>query len=54
MLITGPTTGVKEFEVDKLMVNDVFAEQAVKGDQITLPLEFKIRKSDKLYKLVEA
>ncbi|MCO4291649.1 U32 family peptidase [Solitalea sp. MAHUQ-68] len=54
MLITGPTTGVKEFDIDKLMVNDIFADQAVKGDQVTIPLDFKIRKSDKLYKLVEA
>lgn len=53
ILITGPTTGVIEYEIDSMMVNDVAAEKAVKGDVITIPVPSRIRKSDKLYKLVK-
>lgn len=53
ILVTGPTTGAKEAEVTSLMVNDESRETAIKGDEITLPIEFRIRPSDKLYKLVK-
>ncbi len=52
ILITGPTTGVEEFELTEMMVNDVVSETAKKGDSVTIPLEFRIRPSDKLYKIV--
>jgi len=53
ILVTGPTTGAKETEVLELMANDKQVEEAFKGQEITFPLDFKIRSSDKLYKLVE-
>lgn len=53
ILITGPTTGVMEHEITSMMVNDVSAEKAVKGDDITIPVPDRIRKSDKLYKIVK-
>lgn len=53
ILVTGPTTGAQETTVSSLMVEDSPAETATKGDKITLPLDFKIRPSDKLYKLVK-
>lgn len=53
VLITGPTTGVKEFVIDEMMVNDERKEVGSKGDSITMPLDFRVRLSDKLYKLVE-
>ena len=53
ILITGPTTGVKELLVDEMLVNDEKLEKASKGDSVTIPLEFRIRPSDKLYKIVE-
>ena len=53
ILVTGPTTGARETVVNSLMVEDTPAETATKGDKITLPLDFKIRPSDKLYKLVK-
>ena len=53
ILVTGPTTGARETVVNSLMVEDIPAETATKGDKITLPLDFKIRPSDKLYKLVK-
>ena len=52
ILITGPTTGVKEFELSEMLVNDQKLATAKKGDSCTIPLEFRIRPSDKLYKIV--
>ncbi len=52
ILITGPTTGAQETTVSSLMANDTVTERATKGDNITLPLDFRIRPGDKLYKLV--
>lgn len=53
IIITGPTTGVKTLIAEDFMVNDVPADKAVKGDHVTLRLDFKLRPSDKLYKWVE-
>lgn len=53
ILVTGPTTGAKETEVTSLMVDDMVVDSATKGDEITLPINFRIRPSDKLYKLVK-
>lgn len=53
ILITGPTTGAQELKVTEMLVNDQNHEKGTKGDSITIPLEFRIRPSDKLYKIVE-
>jgi len=53
ILITGPTTGAKEFELKNMLVNDEALEKGTKGDSITIPLDFRVRPSDKLYKIVE-
>lgn len=53
ILITGPTTGAQEMEVKEMFVNDKKGEKGSKGDSVTIPLEFRIRPSDKLYKIVE-
>ncbi|MCX7551384.1 peptidase U32 family protein [Xanthomarina sp. F2636L] len=53
ILITGPTTGAKEMEVREMMINDVKSEIGSKGDLVTIPMDFRIRPSDKLYKIVE-
>ena len=53
VLITGPTTGVEEFELTQMMVNDQTLQKATKGDSITIPLPFRVRPSDKLYKIVK-
>jgi putative protease len=53
VLVTGPTTGAQEFVVRELRLADgTPVEQAGKGQIISLPVDFKIRPSDKLYKLV--
>ncbi|MBD0831350.1 peptidase U32 family protein [Aestuariibaculum sediminum] len=53
ILVTGPTTGAKEVEVAQMLVNDEPLNKASKGDSVTIPLGFRIRPSDKLYKIVE-
>ncbi|WP_138432460.1 peptidase U32 family protein [Winogradskyella algicola] len=53
ILITGPTTGAKEFKLKEMLVNDKQQEKGTKGDAITIPLDFRVRPSDKLYKIVE-
>lgn len=47
--ITGPTTGIVQTFVKELYVDGVKAESAKKGDVITIPIEEKVRKSDKLF-----
>ncbi len=53
VLITGPTTGAKEFVLTQMLVNDEKKEKATKNDSCTIPLDFRIRPSDKLYKIVK-
>ncbi len=52
ILITGPTTGAQEMEVSQMFVNDIKGDKAQRGDSVTIPLDFRIRPSDKLYKIV--
>ncbi len=54
VLIQGPTTGSKQIELPHFMVDDEAAQMAKKGDVITFPIDFRVRPSDKLYKVVEA
>ncbi|CAC9972564.1 U32 family peptidase [Flavobacterium panici] len=54
ILVTGPSTGAQEMIIDEMFVNDLEAEKAKKGDDCTFKLPFRIRMSDKLYKIVEA
>lgn len=53
LLITGPTTGVEEFQLEEMLVNDKAKEKGTKGDSVTIPLKFRVRPSDKLYKIIE-
>ncbi|AZJ33110.1 putative protease [Tenacibaculum mesophilum] len=53
ILITGPTTGTQEMELKSMFVNDKEAQTATKGDEVTMKLDFRIRPSDKLYKIVK-
>lgn len=53
ILITGPTTGAQEMELKSMFVNDKESQTATKGDEVTMKLDFRIRPSDKLYKIVK-
>lgn len=54
ILVTGPTTGVIEKVVDEIRVDLKPVEKTVKGEVFSVKLEEKVRRSDKLYKLVPA
>ncbi|NOU59898.1 peptidase U32 family protein [Marinifilum caeruleilacunae] len=53
ILITGPTTGVVETTIKEIRVDLKPVEKAVKGDSFSIALDTMIRRSDKLYKIVE-
>jgi putative protease len=53
VLITGPNTGAQEMTIESMFVNDVASDKATKGDLCTFKIPFRIRMSDKLYKIVE-
>lgn len=52
ILITGPTTGVVETEIISMRVDDLEADIAPRGSEVTFALDQMIRSSDKLYKVV--
>ncbi len=54
VLITGPTTGVVQLTVNEIRVDLKNAEIAQKGVQCSVPIDTLIRRSDKLYKIVDA
>ena len=53
ILITGPTTGVIETTIKEIRVDMKSVDKAVKGDSFSIALDTMIRRSDKLYKIVE-
>lgn len=53
IIVTGPTTGVVETIVKEIRVNLKSVEKAVKGEMFSIKLTERIRRSDKLYKMVE-
>lgn len=53
ILITGPTTGVVETTIEEIRVDLKPVEKAVKGDSFSIALDTVIRRSDKLYKIVD-
>ncbi|WP_409417784.1 rhodanese-related sulfurtransferase [Flavobacterium sp. PS2] len=52
ILISGPTTGNQELVLEKMIVNEIAATTAKIGDRVTFEVPFRIRLSDKLYKIV--
>ncbi|WP_434980769.1 peptidase U32 family protein [Daejeonia sp. YH14] len=55
VLIQGPTTGSREIVVEKMMVDDRGEqEKASKSEVVTFKTDFRIRPSDRLYKIVQA
>jgi putative protease len=53
ILITGPTTGVVRTIVNEIRVDDKPVEAARKGEHCSIPVDQVIRRSDKLYRLVD-
>jgi putative protease len=54
ILITGPTTGVVQFAVNEIRVDLKNTEIAEKGVRCSVPVGTLIRRSDKVYKIVDA
>lgn len=54
IFITGPTTGLIKTTVTEIQLDHKSVEEAPKGSYISIPVDTKIRKSDKLYKIVDA
>src|SRR5690554_6138850 len=54
IIVTGPTTGVIQTTVEEIRVDLKPVAQALKGEVISVPFDVKLRRNDKLYKLVEA
>jgi putative protease len=54
ILITGPTTGVVQLIVNEIRVDLKNTEIAKKGVRCSVPIETLIRRSDKVFKIVDA
>ena len=52
ILISGPTTGNQELILEKMLVNGIENSVAKTGDKITFEVPFRIRLSDKLFKII--
>lgn len=53
ILITGPTTGVIQTKVDEIRVELKNVDKAEKGESFSIPIDQIVRRSDKLYKVVD-
>ncbi|MFO8086358.1 MAG: U32 family peptidase [Bacteroidales bacterium] len=53
IIIIGPTTGVVETRLDELRVDDRNVDSAIKGESCSFPVNAMVRRSDKVYKLLE-
>ena len=51
ILISGPTTGNQELVLEKMLVNGTENTHAKTGDKVTFEVPFRVRLSDRLYKL---
>lgn len=52
LLVTGPTTGVIYLTAEEIRYDLKTIDEALKGQNVSIPVETKIRPSDKLYRLV--
>ena len=53
ILITGPTTGVIKTTVKELRFDEKPVDEVYKGQSISMPIDNKVRRADKLYKMVD-
>ncbi len=53
IMITGPTSGVIEMTIGELRVDERSVNKAVKGDRCSFPVEQVVRRSDKVYVMVD-
>jgi putative protease len=53
VMIIGPTTGVIETKINEIRIDLKNAVKAKKGERFSIPVKALVRRSDKLYKIVE-
>ncbi|MFH1053128.1 MAG: U32 family peptidase [Candidatus Woesearchaeota archaeon] len=53
IIVIGPTTGIIKAKVKEMVVNDKKNDSAKKGDNITVMIKERLRKNDRLYKVVD-
>jgi len=53
IIISGPTTGIIETKVSEIRVDLTMVDETKKGERFSIPLEQAIRRSDKLYKIID-
>jgi UPF0176 protein len=53
VLVKGTTTGEQKITITEMFINDTAADNAIAGDTCTFKLPFRIRLSDKLYKVLD-
>ncbi|MCF6366922.1 MAG: U32 family peptidase [Bacteroidales bacterium] len=53
ILISGPTTGVIQSKVKELRFEEKNVEEVTKGQVFSMPVEEKVRRADKLYKVLD-
>jgi putative protease len=53
ILITGPTTGVIKTTVKEIRVNLKNVSKTVQGERFSIPVDEVVRRSDKLFKIVD-
>jgi putative protease len=54
IVVTGPTTGVYQGEVNEIRFNLQAIEEGLKGQHISVPVDTILRRADKLYKMIDA
>ena len=54
IIISGPTTGIVEYIIDEIRVDLKVSENALKGEFCSIKSADQLRRSDKVYKLVDA
>ncbi|GAB4280318.1 MAG: peptidase U32 family protein [Marinilabiliales bacterium] len=54
IIIIGPTTGVVEMQVAEIRVDKKPVNKAIKGQRFSMPVNQLVRRSDRLYKLVDS
>jgi putative protease len=54
IIISGPSTGVVQIKVEEIRVGLTAVDEAKKGEACSIPVGVKLRRSDKMYRLVDA
>jgi putative protease len=54
IIVSGPTTGIVETTVQEIRVELLPVEEGKKGERISVKIDEKLRRADKVYKLIDA